>query len=87
MSVSAREIMTALVSFPTVSRDTNLPLIDWVEDYLNGLGITAHSHVEHVQQAAAIPEAQHISNGCAGDVTAIGRLDDGLIQNRQPVAH
>lgn len=34
--------MEALVSFPTVSRDTNLPLIDWVEDYLKGLGVTAH---------------------------------------------
>ena len=38
----AREIMTALVSFPTVSRDTNLPLIDWVERYLSDLGVTAH---------------------------------------------
>ena len=34
--------MEALVGFPTVSRDTNLPLIDWVEDYLTGLGIVAH---------------------------------------------
>ncbi|NNE86687.1 MAG: acetylornithine deacetylase [Silicimonas sp.] len=39
---SAREILDALVGFPTVSRDTNLPLIDWVEDYLTSLGITAH---------------------------------------------
>ena len=39
---NARQIMDALVGFPTVSRDTNLPLIDWVEDYLTGLGITAH---------------------------------------------
>ncbi|MEX0365239.1 MAG: acetylornithine deacetylase [Ruegeria sp.] len=36
------EIMTKLISFPTVSRDTNLPLIDWVEDYLVSHGITAH---------------------------------------------
>ena len=42
MALSAREIMTALVGFPTVSRDTNLPLIDWVEGYLTDLGITAH---------------------------------------------
>ena len=26
------ELMTQLVRFPTVSRDTNLPLIDWVQD-------------------------------------------------------
>ena len=27
------EILEKLVAFPTVSRDTNLPLVDWVEDY------------------------------------------------------
>lgn len=41
-SPSAREILDALVSFPTVSHDTNLPLIDWVEDYLGAIGVTAH---------------------------------------------
>jgi acetylornithine deacetylase len=38
----ARDILIHLVSFPTVSRDSNLPLIDWVEGYLTSLGITAH---------------------------------------------
>jgi acetylornithine deacetylase len=33
------------VSFPTVSRDTNIPLIDWVEEYLNNHGIAAHRYV------------------------------------------
>ncbi|KIT16093.1 acetylornithine deacetylase [Jannaschia aquimarina] len=32
--LSARAILDRLVSFPTVSRDSNLDLIDWVEDYL-----------------------------------------------------
>ena len=36
------EIMTRLISFPTVSRDTNLPLVDWVEGYLGEHGIDAH---------------------------------------------
>ncbi len=40
--LSAREIMEALVSFPTVSRDTNLPLIDWVEAYLTSIGVKAY---------------------------------------------
>jgi acetylornithine deacetylase len=40
--LSAREIMEALVGFPTVSHDTNIPLIDWVEGYLAGIGVTAH---------------------------------------------
>lgn len=42
MTETAKDIMDALVSFPTVSRDTNLPLIDWVEGYLTELGVTAH---------------------------------------------
>lgn len=36
------EIMTKLISFPTVSRDTNLPLVGWVEEYLQSHGITSH---------------------------------------------
>ncbi|MEM9425208.1 MAG: acetylornithine deacetylase [Pseudomonadota bacterium] len=44
--LSARDILNSLVSFPTVSRDTNIPLVDWVETYLTGLGITAHRHVK-----------------------------------------
>ena len=42
MSLSAREIMDRLVSFPTVSHDTNIPLIDWVEEYLTGIGVKAY---------------------------------------------
>ncbi|MFN6952100.1 MAG: acetylornithine deacetylase [Albidovulum sp.] len=38
----ARRLLDRLVAFPTVSRGTNLPLIDWVEDYLKGQGVTAH---------------------------------------------
>lgn len=33
------EILQRLVSFATVSRDSNLPLIDWVRNYLNDFGI------------------------------------------------
>lgn len=40
--LSARQILDRLIAFPTVSRDSNLPLIDWVEDYLAGWGVTAH---------------------------------------------
>ncbi|MFO1175667.1 MAG: acetylornithine deacetylase [Paracoccaceae bacterium] len=35
----ARSLLARLVAFPTVSRDTNLPLIDWVEGWLAGLGV------------------------------------------------
>lgn len=39
---SPREMLEKLVSFPTVSRELNLPLIDFVEDYLNGHGVSCH---------------------------------------------
>ncbi|MEM1190927.1 MAG: acetylornithine deacetylase [Pseudomonadota bacterium] len=32
--MNSLEMLDRLVAFPTVSRDSNLPLIDWVEDYL-----------------------------------------------------
>jgi acetylornithine deacetylase len=35
----ATEILAVLVSFDTTSRNSNLPLIDWVEQYLGGLGV------------------------------------------------
>lgn len=36
------EILRALVGFPTVSRDSNRPLIDWVRNYLADLRIESH---------------------------------------------
>ena len=48
------ELMTKLISFPTVSRDTNLPLVDWVEEYLNSHGITAHRYTHPDQPKAAL---------------------------------
>lgn len=38
------EILAALVGFDTTSRNSNLPLIAWVEAYLDGLGV-AHSRI------------------------------------------
>ena len=35
----ARQILDRLVAFPTVSRDSNLDLIAWIEAYLAGFGI------------------------------------------------
>ena len=39
--LSARAILDRLVAFPTVSRDSNLALVDWVEGYLRGHGVAA----------------------------------------------
>ena len=35
---AARDILAKLVAFDTTSRGSNLPLIEWVEAYLDGLG-------------------------------------------------
>jgi len=39
--LTPREILDRLVAFPTVSRDSNLDLVDWVEGYLADHGVTA----------------------------------------------
>src|SRR5690606_21675192 len=40
-SLAGRDMIRRLVAFPTVSRDSNLALIEFVRDYLDGLGIDA----------------------------------------------
>ena len=40
-TLDARTLMERLIAFPTVSRDSNLDLIDFVEKYLNGHGIAS----------------------------------------------
>src|ERR1700733_14173436 len=37
-SAASRAMIERLIAFNTVSRDSNLGLIDWVRDYLQGLG-------------------------------------------------
>lgn len=39
--LTPRQILDHLVAFPTVSRDSNLALVDWVEAYLAGFGVAA----------------------------------------------
>ncbi|MDZ7711408.1 MAG: acetylornithine deacetylase [Roseovarius sp.] len=67
------QIMEKLVSFPTVSRDSNLPLVDWVEAYLNGHGITAHRRYDETQDKAAI--FAHAGPQVEGGVVLSGHTD------------
>ena len=39
--MTPREILARLVAFPTVSRDSNLPLLDFVEEHLRAHGVAA----------------------------------------------
>ncbi|SPF80578.1 acetylornithine deacetylase [Pseudoprimorskyibacter insulae] len=52
--LSPRDLLTKLVSFPTVSRDSNLPLIDWVEEYLDSHGIHCHRHYNEDRTKAGL---------------------------------
>jgi len=42
VSPSALEMITKLIAFPTVSRDSNMELIDFVREYLAGHGVDSH---------------------------------------------
>jgi acetylornithine deacetylase len=42
MELSAREMMEKLISFPSVSSVSNLPIIDFIEEYLNSHGVECH---------------------------------------------
>ena len=69
-----RTILDALVGFPTVSRDTNLPLIDWVQDYLASHGIEAQRHVKADDPRKAALFA-HVGPAIEGGVVLSGHTD------------
>ncbi|QBF31310.1 acetylornithine deacetylase [Thalassococcus sp. S3] len=73
-TLSAEAIMEKLVSFPTVSRDTNLPLVDWVEDYLASHGIEAHRWPDPDQPEKAALFA-HVGPWEDGAVVLSGHTD------------
>ena len=67
------ELMEKLVGFPTVSRDSNLPLVDWVEDYLNSHGIVAHRHYNEDNDKAAL--FAHVGPEIEGGLVLSGHTD------------
>ena len=73
MTLSARQLMERLVAFPTVSRDSNLDLIDFVEDYLNGFGVPATRVPNEDGSKAAL--YAHIGPHIDGGVVLSGHTD------------
>ena len=71
--MTPRQILDRLVAFPTVSRDSNLPLIDWVEEYLDDWGINA-TRVWNDSRSHASLYAQ-IGPDVAGGVILSGHSD------------
>lgn len=84
--LTPREILDRLVAFPTVSRDTNLPLVDWVEEYLDGFGITAHRFWNEDRTKAAV--YAHVGPEEPGGVMLSGHSDvvpvDGQVWASDP---
>ena len=66
--------MTKLIAFPTVSRDSNLPLIEWVETYLTSHGITSHVWPDPDQPHKAALFA-HVGPDVEGAVVLSGHTD------------
>ena len=65
--------MCHLVAFPTVSKDSNLPLIDWVETYLKSHHITPHRCYNGEKDKAAL--FAHVGPETAGGVVLSGHSD------------
>ncbi|ETX29257.1 acetylornithine deacetylase [Roseivivax isoporae] len=71
--LSPRDILARLIAFPTVSRDSNLDLVDWVEDYLSGHGITCHRHWNDTRDKAAL--FAHVGPEVEGGLVLSGHTD------------
>jgi acetylornithine deacetylase len=71
--LTQRQILDRLVSFPTVSRDSNLDLVDWLEGYLSGHGVTCFRHWNDDRQKAAL--ITHAGPWVEGAVVLSGHSD------------
>ncbi|MBF9059921.1 acetylornithine deacetylase [Rhodobacterales bacterium HKCCSP123] len=71
--LSPRALLDKLVSFPTVSRDSNLALVDWVEDYLTGHGLTCHRDYDETGRKASL--YTHAGPQVEGGVILSGHTD------------
>ncbi|MCU0826970.1 MAG: acetylornithine deacetylase [Tabrizicola sp.] len=72
-ALTSRQILDRLVSFPTVSRDSNLALVDWTQDYLESHGIRCFRHWNEDRQKAAL--IAHAGPWEAGAVVLSGHSD------------
>lgn len=73
MTLSARDLLDRLVGFPTISRDSNLDLIDFVAEYLDDFGISS-TRVPNADGTKAALYA-HIGPDIDGGVVLSGHTD------------
>ena len=73
VTLDVRSLMTKLISFPTVSRDSNLELIGFVEEYLASHGIPSTRVPDPSGQKAAL--YAHVGPQVDGGVVLSGHTD------------
>lgn len=71
--LTPRQILDRLVSFPTVSRRSNLDLVGWLESYLGGHGIASYRHWNEDRSKAAL--VAHVGPWVEGAVVLSGHTD------------
>ena len=71
--LTPRQILDRLVAFPTVSSDSNLALVDWLETYLAGHGIRSFRHWSEDRQKAAL--IAHAGPWVPGAIVLSGHSD------------
>ncbi len=72
-TLTPRQILEKLVSFPTVSRVSNLDLVEWLEGYLSGHGIASHRVYNDDNTKAAL--FAHVGPWVEGAVVLSGHSD------------
>lgn len=84
--LTQRQILDHLVKFRTVSRDSNLELVNWLEDYLAGYGVACFRHWNDDRQKAAL--IAHAGPWIPGAVVLSGHSDvvpvDGQVWTSDP---
>ncbi len=70
---SSLAILDSLIAFDTTSRNSNLTMIQWVEDYLSGLGIASHRVINSDGSKANLYAT--IGRNVAGGVILSGHSD------------
>lgn len=72
-ALSPRALLDRLVAFPTVSAQSNLDLVDWLQDYLQSFGITCHRDPDATGTKASL--YAHIGPLAEGAVVVSGHTD------------
>ena len=71
--LTPRQILDRLVKFPSVSRESNLELVDWLEGYLAGQGVKCFRHWNEDRRKAAL--IGHAGPWVEGAVVLSGHSD------------